>query len=125
MGRYELPRMYVARADPALATPAVGRLLVLIYSNGRHDWVLKLPTLLEDIGFERPHLDYFLDRVELATANGEQHLATMEGFPLSLERKDMVYDAEILRQLLKDLVVEAVYGVALSMPRVVVVAQKV
>ncbi|KAJ5371869.1 hypothetical protein N7517_003875 [Penicillium concentricum] len=117
------PDTHVAKADPELATPAFDRLLKFVYSNGRHDWVLDLPTLLEQNGFESPRLDHFRDRMELANANGEQHLVTMEEFAKSLE-KESVDDAENIRLLLKDLSVEAVHGVALAMPRVVTVARK-
>ncbi|OQE36939.1 hypothetical protein PENCOP_c011G01408 [Penicillium coprophilum] len=118
------PDTHVVKVDPELATPAFDRLLKFVYSNGRHDWVLNLPTLLEQNGFESPRLDHFRDRVELATANGEQHLVTMEEFAQSLQ-KESADDAQNIRVLLKDLSVEALHGVALSMPRVVAVARKV
>ncbi|KAJ5779110.1 hypothetical protein N7457_006830 [Penicillium paradoxum] len=118
------PDTYVAKADPKMATPAFDRLLQFVYSNGRHNWVLSLPTLLERNGFESPRLDHFRDPFELATANGEQHLATMEEFALALERKNLDDDGKNIRLLLEDLAVESHYGVALSMPRVVVVARK-
>ncbi|KXG52192.1 uncharacterized protein PGRI_084760 [Penicillium griseofulvum] len=117
------PDTHVLKVDPALETPAFDRLLQFVYSNGRHDWVLNLPTLLEQNGFESPQLDHFRDRMELATANGEQHLLTMEEFAQSLE-KESVVDAENIRALVKELAVEATHGVALSMPRVVVAARK-
>jgi SAM-dependent methyltransferase len=119
------PDTHIAKADADQETPAFDRLRQFVYSNGRHDWVLNLPALMEQNGFEGARLDHFRDRVDLATANGEQHLATMEEFVLSLEKKGMVEDADNIRCLLRDVVVEAVQGVALSMQRAVVVARKV
>ncbi|KAJ5911454.1 uncharacterized protein N7473_000757 [Penicillium subrubescens] len=120
----DYPDTHVRKADPTLATPAFDRLRQFVYSSGRHDWVLNLPVLLAQNGFAEPQLEHFQDRVDLGTANGGQHLATMDEFVLSLEKKDMVDDAENIRQLLRDVAVEAVHGVALSMPRVVVIARK-
>ncbi|KAJ6043685.1 hypothetical protein N7499_006104 [Penicillium canescens] len=119
------PDTHIVKTDPGRETPAFDRLRQFVYSNGRHDWVLDLPTLMEQNGFEGARLDHFRDRVDLVTANGEQHLATMEEFVLSLEKKGMVEDAGNIRCLLRDVIVEAVQGVALSMPRAVVVARKV
>jgi SAM-dependent methyltransferase len=119
------PDTHIVKTDAGRETPAFDRLRQFVYSNGRHDWVLDLPTLMEQNGFEGARLDHFRDRIDLATANGEQHLATMEEFVLSLEKKGMVEDAGNIRCLLRDVVVEAVQGVALSMPRAVAVARKV
>lgn len=48
----------------------------------------------------------------------------MDEFVLSLKKKNMADDAENIRQVLRDVAVEAVHGVALSMPRVMVIARK-
>ncbi|KAJ5493302.1 hypothetical protein N7539_002048 [Penicillium diatomitis] len=118
------PGTHIRRANPSMKAPAFDRLRQFVYSNGRHDWVLNLPELLAQNGFTDTRLEHFDDSIELSTANGEQHLATMDEFVLSLEKKNMMEDAQNIRQLLKDVAVEAVHGVALSMPRVVAVGRK-
>lgn len=120
----DYPGTHIAKADPAKETPAFDQLRQFVYSNGRHDWVMELPGILEQSGFTKADLYHFGDRKELITANGEQHLATMEEFAKSLDKKDMKEDAENIRVLLQNVELEARDGAALSMPRVVAVAQK-
>ncbi|KAJ6151535.1 hypothetical protein N7470_007132 [Penicillium chermesinum] len=118
------PDTHVEKADSTRETPAFDRLRQFVYSSGRHDWVMNLASILEQNGFTGAHLYHFRDRCDLITANGEQHLATMEEFAKSLDKKSMTEDAANIRKLLEDVEDEARHGVALSMPRVVAVAQK-
>ncbi|KAH2746980.1 hypothetical protein KXW10_009430, partial [Aspergillus fumigatus] len=89
-----------------------------VRSNGRHDWVLSLPGILERNGFADARLDHFRDRTKLAMANGDQHLMTMEEFAGSLQQEGMLEEAQNIHQLIADCCQEASPGVALSMPRV-------
>ncbi|EAW12306.1 class I SAM-dependent methyltransferase [Aspergillus clavatus NRRL 1] len=118
------PDTHIVRANPALATPAFDRLREFVYSGGRHDWVLQLPSILEQNGFEDAQLEHFQDHRELTLANGEQHLMTMDEFTGSLYKKEMVEEARGVEQMVLDCCREAAQGVALSMPRVVAVARK-
>lgn len=45
------PDTHVAKANPAKETLAFDRLREFVCSNGLHDWVLNLPSLLEQNGF--------------------------------------------------------------------------
>lgn len=118
------PDTHVAKADSTRETPAFDRLRQFVYSSGRHDWVMDLASILEQNGFTGAQLYHFGDRSDLITANGEQHLATMEEFAKSLDKKSMAEDAANIRKLLQDVEDEARHGAALSMPRIVAVAQK-
>jgi SAM-dependent methyltransferase len=118
------PDTHVYKAHADAETPAFDQLRRFVYSQGRHDWVLDLPRLLEENGFVDATLEHFRDRKDLAAANGEQHLATMQEFVGGLEQEGMMEDAESIRALLSEVYREATSGVALSMPRVVCVARK-
>jgi SAM-dependent methyltransferase len=118
------PDTHIIKADANTDTPAFDRLLHFVRSNGRHDWVLSLPGILEKNGFTDARLDHYRDRTELVMANGQQHLMTMEEFAGSLQRKGMLEEARNIHQLIADCCREASQGVALSMPRVVCVARK-
>lgn len=119
------PGTHVTKADAQLETPEFYKLSQFVYSNGRHDWVLDLPDLLEKNGFVDAKLEHFQDRRDLAMANGEQHLLTMEEFVCSLKQKGMHDDAAKIDELLRGVSREAMHGAALSMPRVVCVARKI
>ncbi|KAL4745196.1 hypothetical protein BDW72DRAFT_211669 [Aspergillus terricola var. indicus] len=113
------PVPVIQNADADAETPAFNQLRRFVYSQGRHDWVLDLPRLLEENGFTDARLEHFRDRREPTAANGDQHLATMQEFVVGLELKGLSEDAERLRALLGEVYEEAKAGVALSMPRVV------
>lgn len=109
------PDTHVSKANPGADTPAFDRLLQFVRSNGRHDWVLSLPGILERNGFTDARLDHFGDRTELAMAHGDQHLMTMEEFAGSLQQKGMLEEAQNIHQLIADCCQEASPAVALSM----------
>ncbi|KAK2750319.1 hypothetical protein FQN57_003799 [Myotisia sp. PD_48] len=108
----------------SMQTTAFDSLREFVYSNGRHDWVLQLPQILMSEGFENARQFHFSDRDDLAKANGDQHLLTMEEFATSLAGSGNHEDSDKIFQLIEDVYQESQAGVALSMPRVVCVARK-
>jgi SAM-dependent methyltransferase len=118
------PDTCVKAIDPSLPTPALHEFRKLAYSRGRHDWTLQLADITRDEGLEEAKLYHFEDRIELAKANGEQHLLTMEEFASRLAEVGKVDEAAKLYQLIRDVYKESRAGAALSMPRVVSVARK-
>ena len=67
---------------------------------------------------------HFQDPPELARANGEQHLLTMEDFASSLAKTDHSNEATKIFKLLREVGLEILNGAALSIPRVVCVGRK-
>ena len=62
----DCPSMCVKTADPSVKAPALEQLREMSYANGRHDWVLQIPELSKEVGFENMDLHYFGDGIELA-----------------------------------------------------------
>lgn len=118
------PDTCVKAIDPSLPTPALDEFRKLAYSRGRHDWTLQLADIMQEEGLEDAKLYNFEDRIELAKANGEQHLLTMEEFASRLAEVGKIDEAAKLYQLIRDVYKESLQGAALSMPRVVSVARK-
>ena len=118
------PGTHIAKADPNMKVSAFDELRKFVYSGGRHDWVLDLPNILQENGFVDARLDHYCDRRELALANSEQHLMTMNEFADRLQKEGNITDAENIYHLIGNVLVEAEGGAGLSMPRVVVVARK-
>ncbi|KAE8343303.1 hypothetical protein BDV24DRAFT_161740 [Aspergillus arachidicola] len=85
-----------------MATPAFDRLREFMYCNGRHDWVLDLPTILQKSGCVDVRLEHFQDPKKLAMANGEQHLMAKGDVAASLRQKDTVEDANNVFQSITD-----------------------
>lgn len=118
------PDTYVRAVDDTLPTPALNELRKLVYSQGRHDWTLRLADIFVEEGLEDVRLYHFKDSMELAKANGDQHLLTMEEFASRLENFDKRDEAAKIRQLIREVFKESLGGAALSMPRVVCVAKR-
>lgn len=106
------------------ASKAFDKLRSIIYSNGRHDWVLQLPQLLEEQGFIEARAFHFVDEPQYIKANGDQHLLTMQEFASRLAAEGKLTESQSLLRLLQDAWNEVNDGVALSMPKQVCVAQR-
>ena len=117
------PDTSIITVNRLLQTPALQELRELVCSRGRHDWTLQLADIMTEEGLEDAKLYNFGDRKELAKANGEQHLLTMEEFASRLAEGGNKDEAAKLHQLLHHAYKESMKGAALSMPRVVCVAR--
>lgn len=117
------PDTHVKTIDRSLQTPALHEFREMIYSRGRNDWPLQLHVILTEEGFRDARLYHFGDDLELARANGEQHLLTMEEFATRLASDDKRDEASKILQLIQAAYKECLAGAALSMPRVVCVAR--
>jgi SAM-dependent methyltransferase len=104
-------------ASSARPTPAFDELRTFV-------WVLELPQYLRDLGCEHARLCHYADRPELARANGDQHLLTMEEFATTLAGAGKFREAERIVRLVGEVYKESAAGAALSMPRAVCVARK-
>ncbi|KAK2841691.1 hypothetical protein FQN49_006005 [Arthroderma sp. PD_2] len=111
-------------ASPKATTTAFDSLREFVYSNGRHDWVLDLPQILSNEGFESARQYNYVDRPDLAKANGDQHLLTMEEFATTLGTAGNHQASEKIFNLIGEVYQESLAGVSLSMPRVVSIARK-
>ena len=118
------PDTSIKVVDVSLETPALQELREIVYSQGRHDWTVRLVDIFRGEGLHDAVLYHFEDRKELFRANSEQHLLTMEEFAsrlVSVSKKD---EASKIYKLVQDVYEECLNGAALSMPRVVCVARK-
>ncbi|PYH93130.1 UMTA methyltransferase family protein [Aspergillus ellipticus CBS 707.79] len=116
--------MCVKKVDDSIATPALDELRCVYYANGRHDWALELPELLQRVGFEDMRMEKYGEGPELMHAFGHQHLLTVEEFTEKLPKQGMGVAAERLRRVIDMAQEEMVGGAALSVPRVVVVGRR-
>ncbi|KNG91708.1 UMTA methyltransferase family protein [Aspergillus nomiae NRRL 13137] len=116
--------MRIKKVSPSVQAPALEEIRVASYANGRHDWVLDLPRLLNEAGFEDAKLDYYDEGPELVRAFNDQHLLTMEEFGSKLMGNGQAEAAASFLKLIQAGYQECVDGAALSIPRVVVVAKR-
>jgi len=116
--------MCIKKADPSVAAPALEDIKEASHAGGRHDWVLELPRLLTENGFQDAKIDYYDEPLELVRAFNDQHLLTMEEFAAKLAGKGQTEAAARFAYLIQAGYQECVNGAALSIPRVVVVAKR-
>lgn len=114
----------VKKADEALPTPGLDRLLDMCYSNGRHNWTVEVPRFLTAQGFEDAQQYWFDDKTDMIRAMNEQHLLTMEEFGISLMRAGKRDAAASFFDVIKQAYAESTQGAALFIPRFIVVAKK-
>lgn len=116
--------MCIKKVDPSVAAPALEEIKEASHAGGRHDWVLELPRLLTENGFQDAKIDYYDEPLELVRAFNDQHLLTMEEFAAKLAGKGQMEAAARFAHLIQAGYQECVNGAALSIPRVVVVAKR-
>ena len=114
----------VRTVDESLQIPALRQLHKMMYSDGKHDWTLQLADIAQQEGLGNTELYKFEDRAELAKANGEQHLLTMEEVAAHLLQMGNAQEASKLHQLIQNVYKESLMGAAISIPRVVCVGRK-
>lgn len=117
------PDTHVRVAGRLSKTSKSDELRTMVYSQGRHDWTLELDRFFGEAGLLDSKIFHYQDRPDLARANGEQHLLTMEEFALALAATEREGEASKILQLIKDVHEEVLTGAALSMPRVVCVGR--
>lgn len=76
--------MKIKKVNPSVEAPALEAIRIASHANGRHDWVLDLPRLLNKAGFQDAKLDYYDEGPDLVRAFNDQHLLTMEEFASKL-----------------------------------------
>ena len=118
------PGTHVKTAGRLSKTSKSEELRAMVYSQGRHDWTLELHRFFGEAGLLDSRISHYQDRPDLARANGEQHLLTMEEFALALMENKRAEEASKTLQLIKDVYEEVLTGAALSMPRVVCVGRR-
>lgn len=116
--------IHVKKPNNMTEAPALEELRTACYSNGRHDWTRDLPHLLAQSGFQTPKLHWYDETPELVRAFNDQHLMTMEEFAARLTQTGQHAGAADFRRIIAQSYQECLNGAALSMPRVVVVAQR-
>ncbi|RAH61361.1 hypothetical protein BO85DRAFT_435635 [Aspergillus piperis CBS 112811] len=114
----------IKKVDPSIAAPALEEIRVVSHADGRHDWALELPRLLAEVGFQKVTIDHYDEPPEMVRAFNDLHLLTMEEFATRLAGQTQHKAAMRFTQLIQAGYQESVNGVALSFPRVVVVAKQ-
>ncbi|RAL12413.1 class I SAM-dependent methyltransferase [Aspergillus homomorphus CBS 101889] len=121
---YNYQGTHVVKTNPALKTPALDRLCAFLFSGGRQDWVVGLPKIFEKEGFEDTQIFHYRPRREMARANGELHLSTIEEFAARLLEDGKVEEGNELLRLVQQGLLEAAAGAAMSTPRAVSIGRK-
>ena len=115
--------MHVRKVDPDIATPALDQLRTMCYSDGRHDWVLDIPSSMSRAGLENASAFHFTDPIELARAVNEKHLMTIEEFAGSLTKAGKVDEAKSFHQTIAGAYRESLQGAGLCIPGIVCVGR--
>ena len=118
------PDTHVETAGKLSKTLKSEELRTMVYSRGRHDWTLDLAKSFSEECLLESKTFHYQDRPDLARANGEQHLLTMEEFAFGLVATKREGEATEILHLIKDVHDEMLTGAALSMPRVVCIGRK-
>ena len=118
------PGTHVKSVDDCVLTSALRELVALNYSQGRNNWTTRLADICTSEGLEGAQLFHFEDSMELAKANNELLLLTMEEFASRLDKVDKKNEAAKVYQLVKEVYGEALRGAAVSLPKVICVASK-
>ncbi|RAK77739.1 class I SAM-dependent methyltransferase [Aspergillus fijiensis CBS 313.89] len=121
---YNYQGTHVVKVNPAQKTPALEQLCAFLFSGGRQDWVVELPRIFEKEGFEKAQIFHYRPRREMARANGELHLSTIEEFAARLLEDGKVEAGNELMGLVRQGLVEAGAGAAMSTPRAVSIGRK-
>ncbi|EED20068.1 conserved hypothetical protein [Talaromyces stipitatus ATCC 10500] len=109
--------MCIKKVDSSIRASALQEIKEASHAGGRHDWILELPRLLTEAGFQDAKIHFYDDPPEL-------HLLTMEEFATSLASKGHTEAAARFTHLIQSSYQESVNGAALCFPRVVVVARR-
>lgn len=115
--------MSIKKVDPSTSAPALEEIKDASHAGGRDDWVLNLPHLLTEAGFQDAKIHFYDDPPDLARAFNDQHLSTME-FATKLASQGQMEAASRFAHLVQAGYQEGVNGAALCFPRVVVVARR-
>ena len=107
-----------------MCTPALERVMDACRAGGRHDWVLDLASVAQEVGFGEVRMERIGDRDDLVRAFGEQHLVTMEEFARGLGRVGNVEEGRTILEIVRKAYGETVAGAALSIPRVVMLGNR-
>ena len=114
----------VKTVDASLRAPALEEVVKTTHSQGRQDWILQLAETSSNEGLHSAELYRYEDRIELARANCEQHMLTVDEFAARLAKIGKNEEAEKLYRTLQDGYQECLQGAAISTPRLVCVARK-
>ena len=118
------PDTDVRNSYSSLQTPALDKLRKIVYSNGRNDWTVRLPSFFAEEGLLDTMVYHFQDSPEFIRANGEQRLLTMDEFASNLAETGQTEEATTIFNLVQEASHEISNGAALSMPKVVCVGRK-
>ncbi|KAF2656070.1 S-adenosyl-L-methionine-dependent methyltransferase [Lophiostoma macrostomum CBS 122681] len=116
--------MHVRKIDDSIASPAMDQLRDICYSSGRQDWTLQIPELLSEAGFADTKMTEFGDPTYLARTFNELHMLTIEEMASGVARTGKRELAVRMQTLIGDANSEAINGVVLCIPRIVVVARR-
>ena len=116
--------MHVKYTDRFRSAPALEQIREMNWAGGKYDWLLGLPRLLQDAGFEKATLHQFGDPDHLVRPCCDQNLMTMEEFVLGLRKAGKIQEAVDFQRLICEAYQESICGAALCVTRFVCVAYK-
>ena len=114
----------IVAVNPSPATAVMQELRDFAYSQGKFNWTVRLAEAAMDVGFESALQYHFDSKVELARAETENILQTIDEFASRLASGGLGEESLKIRKLLEGAYQESLGGAALSVPRVVCVARK-
>ena len=116
--------MYVKYTDTFRSAPALEQIREMNWAGGKYDWLLDLPKMLQDVGFENAALHQFGGPDYLVRPCCDQNLMTMEEFALGLRKAGKIQEATNFQHVISEAYQESIRGAALCVTRFVCVAHK-
>ena len=116
--------MHVTLTPECQAAPGLEHMRELTWANGRQDWLINLPDLLNDQGFTQAKLQQYADPDYLSRAFGDIYLLAMEEFASKVHGLGKVEEAAKMHKIIAEAQLEVNKGAANRVPFLVCVARK-
>ena len=110
--------------DPSVETSAFREMHKLMDGHGRFEWTLRLPTSMNENGFEDAEIHHYQDSLGLAKAHSDMLLVMLEEFAMGIAKSQGQDEGAKMQQLIQRIYKESLEGAAMSVPKIVCVAKK-
>ncbi|KAL9088349.1 MAG: hypothetical protein Q9165_006274 [Trypethelium subeluteriae] len=120
----DYPNMHVKYTNTIDSAPALEQIREMNWAGGKYDWLLNLPKLLQDAGFENTSLQQFGDPDHLVRPCCDLNLMTMEEFAYGLRKAGENREAKAFQSIISKAYEESIRGAALCVTRFVCLAYK-
>ena len=115
---------YVKTVDPTVPTPGFQEMHKIMDGRGQMDWTLRLPTTMNENGFEKGAIYQYFDSSGFAKANTDMLLIMLEEFGKGLAKTKGPEEDVKMQYLIQRIYKESQHGAAICVPKLVCVGRK-